>query len=284
MDLPRLLRDPFRRHPPNFRSHLRAWFASPAGTRLLAAEAGLMADITPGIFGFHAAQLAAAQPVTMLDASRIPHRVMIATDVGDLDPGDGGPEAAAVAGALPSLVADTAQLPFANDSLDLLLLHHTLDFDDDPHAALREAARVVIPGGALVLVGFNPWSLFGFLRLFHWGALDAPWFARCLGPQRVSDWLRVLDFRIDGVESAYYLPPLQNGTSARRLGWLQALGARLWPRAGMFYVLVARKSVAILTPVRRFERQARPVAVGVPVAGRVSGGAAGPSRRDTPKS
>ena len=38
----------------------------------------------------------------------------------------------------------------------------------------------------------------------------------------------------------------------------------------MFYVLVARKLVAPLTPVRRPERQVRPVAVGVPVAGRVT--------------
>lgn len=260
MELPRLFRDPFRRHPPNYRAHLRDWLDGPAGQRLLAAERAVLDDITPCIFGFHAAQVCAARPESMLDASRILHRVLVGTDAGD-------------AGI--DVVADSAQLPFPNDSIDLLVLHHALDFEDDPHTVLREAARAVIPGGALVVVGFNPWSLFGFLRLFHWAALDAPWFARCISPYRVTDWLQVLDFRIDGLESGYHLPPLAGDRAVQRLGWLQVLGQRFWPQRGMFYVLVARKSVAPLKPVRRFERQLRPVAVGVPVAGRVT-------RRDPP--
>ncbi|MFZ5723026.1 MAG: class I SAM-dependent methyltransferase [Pseudomonadota bacterium] len=255
MELPRLFRDPFRRHPPNFRTHLRDWLAGPAGHRLLAAETAVLDDITPCIFGFHAVQVCAAHPVSLLGASRILHRVLLGTeaDAGGVD-----------------VAADSAQLPFAGDSIDLVVLHHALDFEDDPHTVLREAARVVIPGGALVIVGFNPWSLFGFLRLFHWGALDAPWFARCISPYRVSDWLQLLDFRIDGLESGYHLPPLAGQVAAQRLGWLQYLGERFWPRRGMFYVLVARKSVAPLTPVRRFERQLRPMTVGVPAAGRVT--------------
>ncbi len=253
MELPRLFRDPFRRHPPNWRAHLREWFQGAAGARLLSAEQAVLDDITPCIFGFHAAQLCTVHAHSLLDESRILHRVMAGTDA----------DTACV-----DLVVDSAQLPFANDSIDLLVLHHALDFEDDPHTVLREAARAVIPGGALVIVGFNPWSLFGFLRLFHWSTLDAPWFARCIGPYRVSDWLQVLDYRIDGLESGYYLPPMQG--ESRRLGWLQALGERLWPRRGMFYVLVARKSVAPLKPVRRYEKHTRPVAIGVPVAGRVT--------------
>lgn len=254
MELPRLFRDPFRRLPPNFREHLGNWFDGPAGTRLLAAESAVLDQVTPCIFGYHAVQVCAVRPHSLLKESRILRRVLAGT--------------AEVAGV--DIACDPRQLPFASDALDLLILHHALDFEDDPHTVLREAARVVIPGGALVVVGFNPWSLFGFLRFFHLGALDAPWFARCISPYRVSDWLRVLDFRVDGLESSYYLPPLVSDRSVQRLGWLDYLGARWWPQRGMFYVLVARKSVAPLTPVRRPERQVRPVTVGVPVAGRVT--------------
>lgn len=256
MELPRLFRDPFRRLPPNFRAHLRTWLDSPAGERLLASQAAVLDEITPCIFGFHAVQVCAARPRSLLAGSRILHRVLVGTGHPVDNPVD--------------VVAAAAQLPFPNDSIDLLVLHHALDFEDDPHTVLREAARAVIPGGALVVVGFNPWSLFGFLRLFHWGALEAPWFARCISPYRVSDWLQVLDFRIDGLESDYHLPPLAGARAVQRLRWLQYLGERIWPRHGMFYVLVARKSVAPLTPVRRFERQVRPVTVGVPAAGRVT--------------
>lgn len=256
MELPRLFRDPFRRLPPNFREHLGAWFDGPAGARLLAAETAVLDQVTPCIFGYHAVQVCAVRPVSLLGESRILRRVLLGpADTPGVD-----------------IAGDPGRLPFASDSIDLLVLHHALDFEDDPHTVLREAARAVIPGGALVVVGFNPWSLFGFLRLFHFGALDAPWFARCISPYRVSDWLRVLDFRVDGLESGYYLPPVAGEKSERRLAWLEYLGARWWPQRGMFYVLVARKSVAPLTPVRRREREVRPVSVGVPVAGRVTRG------------
>jgi len=256
MELPRLFRDPFRRLPPNYRAHLHRWFSSAAGERVLAAEAAVLDEVTPCIFGYHAVQVCAARPFPLFAGSRILHRVLAATSPEQAEGVD--------------VVCDPAQLPLANDSIDLLLLHHALDFEDDPHTVLREAARAVIPGGALVVVGFNPWSLFGLLRIFHMGALDAPWFARCLSPFRVSDWLRVLDFRVDGVESGYYLPPLDGEKSVRRMTWLEYLGVRWWPRRGMFYVLVARKSVAPLTPARRVFRQTRPAAIGVPVATRVN--------------
>lgn len=256
MELPRLFQDPFRRLPPNYRAHLADWFDSPAGERLLAAEKAVLDEVTPCIFGYHAAQVCAVRPVSLLAESRILHRILVGTFE---------ETAPAV-----NVLCDPTRLPFATDSTDLLVLHHALDFEDDPHTVLREAARVVIPGGALVVVGFNPWSLFGLLRWFRFGALEAPWFARSISPYRVSDWLRLLDFRIDGVESSYYLPPLQGDKAVQRMAWLNYLGSRWWPRMGMFYVLVARKSVAPLTPVRRRERQLRPVSVGVPVASRVT--------------
>ncbi|MFP5383629.1 MAG: class I SAM-dependent methyltransferase [Gammaproteobacteria bacterium] len=256
MDLPRLFRDPFRRLPADYREHLLNWFSSPPGESLLAAECRVLDDITPCIFGYHAAQVCAVKPVSLLGESRILTRVLVGTFE--------------ESGAGVNLLASPHRLPFASDSLDLLVLHHGLDFEDDPHQVLREAARAVIPGGALVVVGFNPWSLFGLLRLFRFGNRVAPWFARCISPHRVSDWLNVLDFRVDGLESGYHLPPLAGNSAARRPGWLDHLGARWWPQRGTFYVLVARKSVAPLIPVRRSLRQVRPIAVGVPVTGRVA--------------
>lgn len=254
--LPRLFLDPFRRLPPNFRQHLRDWFRGAAGQRVLLAEQQVLDDITPCIFGYHAAQVCSVGTVSLMGGSRILNRALLATD-----------EDAALGA---QAICRPQQLPLGNDTTDLLILHHCLDFEDSPYQVLREAARAVIPGGALVVVGFNPWSLFGFLRLFRLGGTSAPWFARTLSPYRVTDWLRVLDFRVDGLESSYYLPPLEGERAVARLSLLQYLGGRWWPQRGMFYVLVARKSVAPLTPVRRFERQSRPMAVGVPVTSRVT--------------
>ena len=56
------------------------------------------------------------------------------------------------------------------NSLDLIVLPHALEFTDDPHLMLREAYRVIRPEGQIVIAGFNPFSLFGAKRYFGRGA------------------------------------------------------------------------------------------------------------------
>ncbi|MGI4732177.1 MAG: ArsR/SmtB family transcription factor [Janthinobacterium lividum] len=52
--------------------------------------------------------------------------------------------------------ADLYQLPMAAGSADLAILHHVLHFAQQPAAAIAEAARVLAPGGRLLIVDFAP--------------------------------------------------------------------------------------------------------------------------------
>ena len=61
---------------------------------------------------------------------------------------------------------DVYSPPFANDSFDLIVIHQVLHFLDDPARAVREAARLLAPGGRLLIVDFSPHSL-EFLRTDH---------------------------------------------------------------------------------------------------------------------
>lgn len=52
--------------------------------------------------------------------------------------------------------ADMLALPFADHSFDTILLHQVLHFSEDPQAALAEAARVLAPGGKMVIADHAP--------------------------------------------------------------------------------------------------------------------------------
>jgi ArsR family transcriptional regulator len=54
------------------------------------------------------------------------------------------------------LQADMRALPFADASFDTVTMHHVLHFADDPQAVVSEAARVVAPGGKLILADYAP--------------------------------------------------------------------------------------------------------------------------------
>jgi malonyl-CoA O-methyltransferase len=82
-------------------------------------------------------------------------------------------EMLAVAGAKPGLggrlaVADAMKLPIATGSADLVLCTLVLGYARDPLAAWRELARVVKPGGSLILTDFHPEAAaYGWRRTFR---------------------------------------------------------------------------------------------------------------------
>ncbi len=51
---------------------------------------------------------------------------------------------------------DVYALPVTRDSCDLAIMHQVLHYLEDPARALKEAARILSPGGRLVIVDFAP--------------------------------------------------------------------------------------------------------------------------------
>ncbi len=226
---------------------LLAWFHTPPGRYLLEQERVWFDETVADLFGYHALQLG-LPAIDALAQNRMPHRWLGM-------PYWSGSEA--VGDEIPSvvLVTHAAALPFPANSIDLVVLPHTLELSADPHAVLREVERVLVPEGRVVITGLNPASWWGLRqRRAHWLAnmgLQGTAWARHYLPQagdfighwRLRDWLRLLSFDVESVRFGCYRPPVTTQLWLNRWSWMDQAGPRAWPVLGALYGMVGIKRV-----------------------------------------
>ncbi|WP_240660539.1 class I SAM-dependent methyltransferase [Inhella crocodyli] len=203
---------------------LEAWLDSPAGRYLLAWEQAQLDAAVADVFGFHALQLGWA-PLQGLRANRMPQRWLA------LPHGHGAAQ----------LVCDFDDLPFESNSLDLLVLPHTLESAADPHHRLREAYRVLRPEGRLMVLGLNPASLWGLRQRL--GGRFLPQSGEFIAYWRLRDWLKLLGLELAEARFGCWRPPLQREAWLARWQAMDRLGATWWPVFGAAYFVHAIKRV-----------------------------------------
>jgi SAM-dependent methyltransferase len=213
---------------------------------VLQAESELMIEALDDVFGWELLQLGLwGQRESLLAGCRTRRHAIVAND---------GPRAADT-----DIGARLSQLPIANASVDAVLLPHTLEFETDPFAVVREADRVLAGEGHMLVLGFRPFSLWGFRsRAISRGY--PPGLRRMLGARRVADWLELLGYDVGLTRNYLFTPPW--GGSAPRPGETSALLRRGWikPWPAGAYLLKARKRVYTLTPIRpRVRERAQPI-------------------------
>ena len=234
------------------RRTLAEWFATEQGRYVLEWERAQFDGATEDVFGFRAVQ-AGLPEIDFLRANRIPFRFTLALEQGA------------------ALTADPLQLPLAGQSVDLLALPHGLEFTPDPRHVLREAERVLMPEGQIVISGFNPLSLWGLrhalIRERHRRLAGVPWDARFIGLLHLKDWLQLLGFELNGGRFGCYVPPLRSAHWLERFGFMERAGARWWPILGGAYVVRAVKRVhgmRLIAPAWRKERARRRALAAIP--------------------
>ncbi len=230
---------------PSRRRRLYDWFRSPLGDSLAQETLSRINKLLPNLFGYHILQLGHMGNTDLLETSRISHRVVV-----DID--KSGP------GYYPSQCHCEAEaLPLQTNSVDVLLLPHVLEFEKNPHQVLREADRVLIGDGYVLIAGFNPLSIWGICqRLLAW-TQNPPWNGKYLRLGRLKDWLELLGFEVEYSRSHYFLPPIKRDSWRNRLGLFEKLGAYCWPVFGAVYIVVARKRDIPLTPMKTHWRLKR---------------------------
>jgi len=222
------------------------WLDTPLGEALLQRETRLVEEALDGMFGEYCLQLGAwGDSRTFLRFTRTQRCALITeSPVGE-----------------PSAIGEFHRLPVDSDSVDTVLLPHTLDYSDRPHAVLREVDRVLRSDGHVVVLGFKPVGLWGLRRLIP-GAGMPPGADHLISERRMKDWLQLLDMRIQSSRQYFFRWPLPRN-KVRETGKWEGRGEAWWPELAACYMLTAQKRVSTLTPVRPLWRTKPKVVTGL---------------------
>ena len=222
------------------------WLQTRLGEALLKQEARIVEEALDGIFGEQCLQLGLwGDQRSFLRFSRTQRCALIAeTPAGK-----------------PCAVGDMHRLPIESDSIDAVLLPHTLDFSERPHAVLREVDRVLRRDGRVVILGFKPGGLWGLRRLIP-GAEMPPGAQHLISDRRLKDWLKLLDMRIDATRRYFFRWPLPGNKASGAQKW-ERRGKAWWPELAACYMLSAQKRVSTMTPVKPLWRRKPKVVAGL---------------------
>lgn len=238
---------------------LASWLESPAGRYVQAWEKTRLDVLTADIFGFNALQIGLPQ-LNGLEANRMPNRWVSDAQAA---PNEKSPVV---------ITHDFCELPFATQSLDLVVLPHVLEFAREPHQVLREVERVLIPEGQLIVCGFNPASLWGARQAVGrlTGAHFLPLNGEFISVPRLKDWLKLLNMEVNRGHFGCYAPPCTTEKWLGRFAFMEKAGDRWWPYLGAVYIVQAIKRVKgmrLIGPVWNKKKAGAPQ--GVPATNKV---------------
>ena len=205
---------------------------------MLELETRLLQDELADVVGFELLQVGRwGDSAALCSGARTQHRTLIAPDAS-------GPG---------SIRAHFDALPIATNSVEAVLLPHTLEHADHPHQVLREVERVLVGEGNVIICAFSPWGPWG-ARHFVARHNFPPHAARMLSERRSRDWLTLLGFEIVAARRYLFAPPwTQQMVGLRHDSWLE--------RRGPMLRTAARRRVPAQGAEARARRDAGPAGV-----------------------
>lgn len=222
-------------------SELERWYGSERGDYLLQATQQAVQSTLDTNFGYHLLQLGVRAGTPLMQGSRINHKVYCAEREQRAD------------SETVHLVAHADELPLASDSVDTVIVHHVLEFAQNPHRVLREIQRVLTPQGQLLIAVFNPLSVLGVQGRLKGLLRDPLWQSyRPIAQGRLTDWLHLLNCEVHGVHHVGSVPPLGRGRLRQWMinadGWLVGHSV---PVGGIVVVHASKQVVGMHPPARR---------------------------------
>lgn len=221
----------------NIYEALNKWYQNNLGQLVLQVEQYELDKVLPTCFGYHLLQLGGPHEKGWLASSPIKHHIHYAEVLPNPTP------KSAVCG-------DFADLPFLPDSIDVVLIPHLLELIDNPQQVLKASVDVLIADGHIIILGFNPFSLWGMWWLARHKRDQIPWVGQFRRIGQIRHWLAALDCEIDTLETYFFRPPLADLEQRKQLRIFETIGQSCWPWLGGLYIISARKHVKGVNPLK----------------------------------
>lgn len=225
---------------------LHRWLQGGDGDYLLKIERAQLEQELNYIFGYHACQMTIAPGAGLLNSSQVSHSCILNPSL---------PLTRSLlkynnSDSKSVIVTDPFHWPITPGSLDLVLLHHVVEFSDRPHRLLSEAARTTIPGGKLLVVGFNPKSLVNYWRWVSPRHRKLFQDSHLISSGRMRDWLTLLGFHVEKISYGAFMHPLDRHSKGLTRELVEQRCRQCNLPLGGFYLMVATRETPGMTPVR----------------------------------
>jgi SAM-dependent methyltransferase len=151
------------------------------------------------------------------------------------------------------LKAELQKLPFKDDSVDCVVLIHSLEMDQNPHAVFREIDRVLTDDGQLIITGFNRLSFLGLYSFLPIRSIFRN--KNYIKISRLSDWMSLFSYDIKHIFSINKIPPIKN---IKILNYFLFLNKNPFIKINFFgnnYVILAKKKTYKFISIKNWHKK-----------------------------
>jgi len=146
-------------------------------------------------------------------------------------------------------LADEGELPFADFSIDRVLLIHALETSEEVRPLLKEIWRVMAGGGRLLIVAPNRRGIWARRDLTPFGS------GRPYSVSQLSQLLRDEMFTPVRTDSALFIPPAKSRMMLRSAAAWERVGHRWFPHFAGVVLVEATKQIYAKPAVTRAPRR-----------------------------
>lgn len=217
-------------------SEFSRWLEGDQGQHYLRCEQEELNDFLPQLYGYYLVQAGIIDSYDLKSGSTINHHIYVGR----------------VTKASPNqllIEATLDELPFQFESVDVFFLPHTLEFCPSPKKLLNEIYNILIPGGKVIILGFNPYSFYGLTKLLK-SDKNNNFHSKLIRLGEIKNRLLSTGFSIDFNKYFCFTPPRQKASSENKPTLLECVGKHCFPAMGALYVLVAQKTVVPFSPMK----------------------------------